>query len=147
MILVALVVVGLKWLFVWGFWSVTPPVDDGATWADFVHNSDLSGPRWLWLLDAMNGIVAAPLVEEVLFRGVLYAALRTRCSVVQAAVMSALIFSGAHGYDLTGFFQVTFSGLVYALTYEYTRSLAPCVLAHAIHNLSVTAYALPYLMI
>ena len=43
--------------------------------------------------------------------------------------------------------QVTFSEFVYALTYEYTRSLAPCVLAHAIHNLSVTAYVMPYLMI
>ena len=147
MILVALVIVGLTWSFGWGIWSVTLPVGGGSTWADYVLNSNLSGPRWLWMLDSLNGIIAAPIVEEVLFRGVLYAALRTRCSVVQAAVISALIFSGAHGYDLIPFFQITFSGFVYALTYEYTRSLAPCVLAHAIHNLSVSAYALPYLMV
>ena len=147
MILVVLVIVGLKWLFSWGLLLVTPASGEGSTWASYVLGSDLSGPRWLWMLDSINGIIAAPIVEEVLYRGVLYAALRRRCSVVQAAVISALIFSGAHGYDLTGFFQVAFSGMVYALTYEYTRSLAPCILAHAIHNLSVQAYTMPFLMI
>ena len=85
MILVALVVVGLDWLFGWGLRSVTPSTGEGSTWADFVLGRDLSGPRWLWLLDSMNGIIAAPIVEETLFRGVLYAALRTRCSVGKAA--------------------------------------------------------------
>jgi len=147
MILVTLVVVGLDWLFGWGLRSVTPSTGAVSTWADFVLSGDLSGPRWLWLLDSMNGIIAAPIVEETLFRGVLYAALRTRFSVVQAAVVSAVIFSGAHGYGLISFFQITFSGVLYAFTYEYTRSLAPCVLAHSIHNLSVTAYAVPFLIV
>jgi len=147
MILVALVVVGLDWLFGWGLRSVTPSTGAESTWADFVLRGDLSGPRWLWLLDSINGVIAAPIVEETLFRGVLYAALRSRCSVVQAAVISAVIFSGAHGYGLIGFLQIAFSGVLYAFTYEYTRSLAPCVLAHSIHNLSVTAYAVPFLIV
>ena len=147
MILIVLVIVGVKWLFGWGLWFITPASGEGSSWASDVLGSDLSGPRWLWMLHSINGIIAAPIVEEVLYRGVLYAALRRRCSVVQAAVISALIFSGAHGYDLTGFYQVAFAGLIYAFAYEYTRSLAPCILAHAIHNLSVAAYTMPFLMI
>ena len=147
MILVALVLVGLDWFFGWGLRSVTPSTGEESTWADFVLDRDLSGPRWLWLLDSINGVIAAPIVEETLFRGVLYAALRNRCSVVQAAVISAVIFSGAHGYGLISFLQIAFSGVLYAFTYEYTRSLAPCVLAHSIHNLSVTAYAVPFLIV
>ena len=88
----------------------------------------------------------APIFEEILFRGVLYGALRSRFSVVQAAVVSSIIFAGVHGYGLVDFFAVTSSGFLYAMTYEYTRSLVPCAVAHGLHNLSVVLNELPYVL-
>ena len=44
----------------------------------------------------------------------------------------------AHGYGLQGFAAVTWSGMIWALGYERTRSLLPGMLAHAASNLLAT---------
>ena len=54
------------------------------------------------------------------------------------ALGSAAIFAIAHGYGL-GFVAVTWSGMVWALGYERTRSLLPGMLAHAGGDLLATA--------
>src|SRR5579871_359198 len=44
----------------------------------------------------LSGVVLAPLVEELLFRGVLYQALRRSMPVSSAALISALVFAAMH---------------------------------------------------
>jgi membrane protease YdiL (CAAX protease family) len=144
LVLVALVVLGFCWMQWWIISYLTPATGGTTGWTGWVDEPAQSGRTWLWLVDSLNTIIGAPVVEELVYRGVLYAALRARFSVVQAAVMSAVVFSGVHGYGLTASMDVMLSGFVYALTYEYTRSLAPCVLAHALHNLSAVAGPLPF---
>ena len=53
--------------------------------------------------------------------------------------LSAAIFAFAHGYGVQGFAAVTWSGMVWALGYERTRSLLPGMLAHAGSNLLATS--------
>jgi membrane protease YdiL (CAAX protease family) len=48
------------------------------------------------------------------------------------------VFGVAHGYGLQGFAAVTWSGMIWALGYERTRSLLPGILAHAAGNLLAT---------
>src|SRR4030095_14571368 len=81
----------------------------------------------------------APLGEEVAFRGVLYAALRSRFGVMPAAALSAAVFALAHGYGGLGVVAVFWSGALWALSYEKTGSLWPSIIAHCLGNLMATA--------
>jgi CAAX protease family protein len=80
-------------------------------------------------------VVAAPISEEVCFRGLLFGGLRTRMPGLAAAFLSALIFGGLHA--LTGLSAVPpliFFGFVLALLYEKTGSIVPGILLHMLNN-------------
>jgi hypothetical protein len=74
-----------------------------------------------------------PALEETLFRGVLYGALRRYFPVGLAALASALVFAAGHlmpGYLLS----YVLVGLVLAWLYERTGSLLVSTAAHATFN-------------
>jgi hypothetical protein len=83
----------------------------------------------------VGGVVLAPLVEEVAFRGLLYATLRRRLGWLAAALLSSALFALPHGYGLGGSLSVFVSGVVWAWGYERTGSLLPGIAAHAANNL------------
>lgn len=108
-------------------------------WADDLLEDLLWGSPWVAVGVALDSTVWAPFVEEIAFRGVLYPTLRTKMAVAPAALLSAVLFAGVHGYSPLGFASVCWSGILWALAYERTRSLLPGMLAHAANNLLVTA--------
>jgi hypothetical protein len=108
-------------------------------WTDGLLEDLLWAPGWAVFGIALDSIVWAPLVEEVAFRGVLYATLRTKMSMAPAALLSAGTFALVHGYGMIGLASVFCSGIIWAVAYERTRSLWPAVLAHGVNNLLVTA--------
>jgi membrane protease YdiL (CAAX protease family) len=80
-------------------------------------------------------VVAAPISEEVCFRGMLFGGLRTRMPRLAAALLSALIFGGLHA--LTGLSAVPpliAFGFILALLYEKTGSIVPGILLHMLNN-------------
>lgn len=77
----------------------------------------------------------APVLEEMVFRGLLYPTLRRRLGFAPAALVSAAVFAVGHGYGVAGFASVFASGVIYAGAYEQTRSLLPSMFAHATSNL------------
>jgi uncharacterized protein len=79
------------------------------------------------------GAVAAPIVEEFFFRGLLYQYLRTRRGVLFAAVLSSLAFALAH---LTPRLipPLFVMGLVLAWLVERYKSVYPAVAVHALNN-------------
>lgn len=81
--------------------------------------------------------VAAPFAEELVFRGVLYKLLRKYWAVLPAAVVSALLFGGLHGFAEI-FPGTTLIGLVLALTYEKSGSLWVPVVIHGVYNSTST---------
>jgi membrane protease YdiL (CAAX protease family)/uncharacterized RDD family membrane protein YckC len=87
--------------------------------------------------------VAAPIAEEIFFRGMLFGGLRRRLSTLPAAAISALVFGALHAATgITAVPPLIAFGFVLALLYERTGSLAPCIAAHALNNalaLAVTA--------
>jgi hypothetical protein len=87
----------------------------------------------------LAGVVLAPVIEEVVFRGLLYATLRRRLGWPAAAAASAACFALAHGYGALGSADVWLSGVLWAWTYERTGSLWPGIAAHAAANLLATA--------
>lgn len=80
-------------------------------------------------------VFAAPVSEEVCFRGMLYGGLREKLSRVAAAAIAALLFGGLHA--LTGVSAVPpliAFGFVLCLLYEKTGSIVPGILLHMLNN-------------
>ena len=77
--------------------------------------------------------VLAPLVEETVFRGVLYQWLRKSLPVWAAAGISAAIFAAAHAIP-TLFPWLLVTGLALALVFEYCGTLYCSMLLHGIIN-------------
>jgi membrane protease YdiL (CAAX protease family) len=80
-------------------------------------------------------VIAAPISEEVCFRGFLFGGLRERLPRLAAALISATIFGALHA--TTGVSAVPpliFFGFVLALLYERTGSIVPGILLHMLNN-------------
>jgi membrane protease YdiL (CAAX protease family) len=80
-------------------------------------------------------VIAAPISEEICFRGMLFGGLRERLPRLAAAFVSALIFGGLHA--LTGVSAVPpliAFGFVLALLYEKTGSIVPGIILHMLNN-------------
>jgi len=92
------------------------------------------------LLVGFGAVVLAPMIEEVLFRGLLYRWLRQRLPVGAAALLSALLHAGLH-FDPAAIPRFTVTFVLFALLYEKTRSLWCPILAHGGHNLVAVASA------
>ena len=95
--------------------------------------------RGLDLFLAMTGAVAAaPIGEEIVFRGLLLQGLLRRgVRVMPAVVASAAIFALCH-VNLIGLPALFELGLVFGLLYARTRSVLPGMVAHLGSNLTAT---------
>jgi membrane protease YdiL (CAAX protease family) len=80
-------------------------------------------------------VIAAPVSEEVCFRGMLFGGFRQRLPAVFAALASAAIFGILHA--ITGISAVPpliAFGFILALLYEKTGSIVPGILLHMLNN-------------
>ncbi len=80
-------------------------------------------------------VIAAPISEEVCFRGMLYGGLRERLPRIPAALLAGLVFGGLHA--LTGLSAVpplVAFGFILSLLYEKTGSIVPGILLHMLNN-------------
>jgi len=99
------------------------------------HQEDIAESFGALPVQILLIVIAAPLSEEVCFRGMLFGGLRTRMPRLAAAFVSALIFGALHA--LTGVSAVPpliFFGFVLALLYEKTGSIVPGILLHMLNN-------------
>lgn len=113
-----------------------------AHWTDGFTEELLWADRRHVIIDAIDASLWAPIVEEITFRGLLYATLRTWLGAPESALASALVFTLPHGYAVAGSASVLVSGLLWAIAYERTRSLLPGLFAHAINNLLSTLWTI-----
>jgi uncharacterized protein len=81
--------------------------------------------------------ILAPLLEEMLFRGIMLRAFLRQYSTDRAIVYSAVLFGAAH-LNIYQFFVGISLGLVAGWVYARARSLWPCILLHAAYNGAVT---------
>jgi uncharacterized protein len=84
-------------------------------------------------------ICVAPVAEEFFFRGFFYRALRSRYSVLGAALIDGLLFGAIH-WDFStadGLLIIpplAALGFIFCLVYERTGSLYPVIALHALNN-------------
>lgn len=94
----------------------------------------------------LNLLVVAPIVEEIVLRGVVYNQIESTTNNYTAIIVSALLFGLIHitagGATLAvGAFLI---GLILAYIYARTKSLWVCIIAHSIANLpDIYIYQMP----
>lgn len=89
----------------------------------------LESPGWFFLV----GIVFAPFVEEIFFRGFLFQGFRQKYGWVGAMLLSSVIFSAAH-LDPVSLIPTFVLGLVLAYLYHSSNSLWPGIILHFLVN-------------
>jgi len=105
---------------------------------DFMQNAyDSAHPRillWIALL------IAAPVSEELLFRGLLFSGLaQSQLRPEGAALVSSLAWAALHvQYDLYLMTSVFVTGLLLATARHYSRSTLLCIILHSVMNLIAT---------
>lgn len=105
-------------------------------------NSDLHMLAFALLVGAL-----APIAEEILFRGLLYRALRNGVGVWGGAIISGLLFGLLHidaasGDRLLQVIPLAVLGISFALLYHWTGTLYAPIALHATNNaIAVVAYA------
>lgn len=80
-------------------------------------------------------VIAAPIAEEICFRGMLYGGLRERWPKFAAALLAGLVFGTLHA--LTGLSAVpplVAFGVILCLLYEKTGSIVPGIVLHMLNN-------------
>jgi uncharacterized protein len=84
-------------------------------------------------------VCVSPVAEEFFFRGFFYRALRSRYSVLAAAVIDGLLFGVIH-YDFSGadalliIPPLALLAFIFCLIYERTGSIYPTIALHALNN-------------
>lgn len=86
--------------------------------------------------------VAAPVTEEMLFRGWIYTALRFNWGFWAALLISSALFAIAH-YDQTHFYALAVFpiGIAIGFIRERTGSIKPAIVFHAINNFAAFCLA------
>ena len=85
--------------------------------------------------------IFAPIFEELIFRGYVYAGLRRIMSPRAAILIGAAAFSAVH-LNAEAFLVIMLIGVMLCYLYERTRSLIPAMIAHGVHNGLVLAVML-----
>lgn len=80
----------------------------------------------------------APLVEEVIYRGILYSAFQKSFGVAPAVFIVTLIFAAVHFYQYWGspstIILITFLSLILTLVRVRSKNLLPCIILHTAIN-------------
>jgi membrane protease YdiL (CAAX protease family) len=99
------------------------------------------GDAWVWLQILLVASVLAPLVEETMFRGVLYRHLRDLTgrwgrlvSILVSASLVSFIFAVIHPQGWAGVPVLMGLAFSFALVREWRGSLLPAMVAHGLNN-------------
>ena len=97
----------------------------------------------------LTACVAAPVVEETMFRGVLYRHLRDWTStsarwfsVAFSSVLNGFIFAAIHPQGVVAIPLLMSLAIGFSLAREWRGSLLTCIAMHALHNTLITCVSL-----
>ncbi|MGK0467382.1 lysostaphin resistance A-like protein [Clostridium sp.] len=83
--------------------------------------------------DFIGTSIVAPIIEEVLVRGIILRGLLMKYSVKKSIIVSALLFAIIH-MNPWQFLGAFLGGIILGWLYVKTRSIVPCILGHALNN-------------
>ena len=81
----------------------------------------------------LGGAIVAPMVEEIIFRGFIFAGLRQRYGWVKSALMSSALFALIH-FQPAAILPIFILGLIFSYLYHLSGSIWPAVIMHMSTN-------------
>lgn len=122
-----------------GFYDALRRFGLTSNWAEGIYEAELYEPwnrRWIVLA---NAVLLVPIGEEVMFRGILFPALRHWMPASAAIFLSSVVFAAYHYYSWPGFLALIAFGSICAMAVHATGSLIPAIIAHTLNNLFAVA--------
>lgn len=102
--------------------------------------SEISADRTYVVALVITAMIAAPVVEEMVFRGVVMSGLRSRLPMTAVVVVQGLLFGVAHIDPVRGLgnvglaFVLSGVGIAFGVSSALLRRLGPSMVAHALFN-------------
>lgn len=125
--LLALVLLGVGW-------GVTSIWGGQKTQLDLIVESSMAAR----FVTALAAVATAPLIEELIYRGVLYSAIERAAGVIVAVLIVSLMFAGVHVaqyYNNIGVITViTLLSFTLTIVRAYTGSVIPPFIVHLVFN-------------
>ncbi len=78
--------------------------------------------------------VTAPLIEEIIFRGMIFYELRQIIPVIPTVIIQGLLF-GMYHFNIIQFIYASFLGIMFGLVYSWTQNLWIPVILHFSNNI------------
>jgi hypothetical protein len=88
------------------------------------------------ILDTIGAIIFAPIMEELVFRGILFNRLKIRTGIIPAMIISSFIF--AIGHDFGGITSAFIFGVCMCILYLKTDNILIPMCVHFINNAAAT---------
>jgi membrane protease YdiL (CAAX protease family) len=104
-----------------------------ALWTEIAKAATAAADQRAWVIAL--AVVAAPLCEEFIFRGLIYGGLRRSMRPIPAMLASAAVFAVIH--PPLSMLPVFVLGVCAAWTYERSKTLLAPMLVHAVYNAAV----------
>ena len=102
-------------------------------WMDsyITNSSAIDGSLMAWI----TAVLMAPVLEEIVFRGLMYTRLKKGLPIIAAAVITSLVFGTVHGTVIWAIYTFVFS-MVLIWVFERFQSLTACIVLHMAYNLA-----------
>lgn len=94
-------------------------------------------------LDAIGAIIFAPILEELVFRGVLFNRLKIRAGIIPAMLISSFIFG--IGHDFGGMTSAFLFGICMCILYMKTDNILVPMSVHFINNVVATVMEITHI--
>lgn len=92
---------------------------------------------WGLAFGIATACIAAPIAEEIVYRGVLFRSLANRLKIWPAVAISSIVFSLVHFYTWPSLIMVAMVGATCALAYASSRALLTAIVLHALYNAAI----------
>lgn len=127
---IAAIIVGF-FLMAWGMTSIFGEQENDIT-------RILKSSRSAVYIVAFLATFTAPIVEEVVYRGILYSAFKKRFGIVVAVIAATFLFALVHYFqywgDITALTMVTLLSFILTMVRVKTGNLLPCIILHFVFN-------------
>ncbi len=98
----------------------------------------LKSSKWALYTIAVLAVFTAPLVEEVIYRGILYSAFQRSVGTFSAVALVTFLFALVHvpqyWPSVSTIFLLTLLSLILTLIRVYSGNLWPCIILHTLFN-------------
>lgn len=106
------------------------------TWTSIWNVDKVDIDSSVVILDAIGAIIFAPIMEELVFRGILFNRLKIRTGIIPAMLISSFLF--AIGHDFGGIISAFLFGICMCILYLKTDNILVPMSVHFINNVVAT---------